>query len=112
MNVYFDSTKLKRLCEDPREARKAFGDQVAKKLTLRINELINAPALSHVPHTPPARLHQLSGHTEPTFAVVVHRGVRIVLKVGDVPIPYSESGGVNKAAVHSVIITFVGDYHE
>ncbi len=112
MNVYYNSEGLKRLCDDLKEARRKLGDQAAKKLQLRINELINAPNLSQIPHTPPPRLHQLEGRAELTFAVDLHRSLRLVFTVGDKPVPYRDSGGVDKARVYSVIITFVGDYHE
>ena len=111
MNVYYDSRKLERLCDSQGAAQRRLGPLSAKKLSLRLHELMAASCLADIPTTPPPRLHQLrSGATE-EFAVMLHGGHRLVFRVGE-PVPRLSDGGVDKSLVRTVVITFAGDYHD
>lgn len=48
MKVEFKTKKLKKQCEDPREAQKCFGSQIGIKLTQRINEFRAAKNLDDI----------------------------------------------------------------
>lgn len=111
MNVYYDSRKLQRVCDSQKEAQRQLGQPCAKKLSLRLNELMAASSLADISAAPPARLHQLEGGDDPEFAVMLHDGNRLVFRVGDSPVPLLPDGGVDRNLVRSVVITFVGDYH-
>ena len=112
MKVYYDSGKLKDVCENPKLAKRKLGARTSAKLTLRLNELVSASALSDIPHTPPARLHQLSGERSEHFGVVVERGVRVVFRINQYPIPRRKDGSIDRKEVHEIVITHVGDYHD
>jgi toxin HigB-1 len=111
MKVTYKNEKTRKLCEDGTTARKQFGDLAARQLRKRIRALQEADTLWDIPHTPPPRLHLLSGYKEPTYGVVVHRGLRIVLEPADTPVPLLGDGGVDKGNVRSVQIVTVEDYH-
>ncbi|MEX2442614.1 MAG: hypothetical protein WD492_03340 [Alkalispirochaeta sp.] len=111
MKVTYENEKTRRLCEDEKAARKQFGDEATRRLRKRIRMLMEADTLSAIPHTPPPRLHLLSGYTVPTYAVVVHKGLRIVLEPANNPVPLLKDGGVDKRNVRSVQIVTVEDYH-
>ena len=109
MNVHYETTKLQRVCDSAKEAQRQLGPDSAKKLLLRLNELVAASCLADIPITPPPRLHQLKSEA-PEFAVVLHGGDRLVFRVAE-PVPLLPDGGVDKGLVRTIVITFVGDYH-
>jgi toxin HigB-1 len=111
MKVTYKNEKTRRLCEDAKTGHKRFGEIAARQLRKRIRMLLEADTLSDIPHTPPPRLHLLSGYKEPTYGVVVYRGLRIVLEPADTPVPLLGDGGVDKGNVRSVQIVTVEDYH-
>jgi proteic killer suppression protein len=111
VKVTYKNEKTRKLCEDAKTGQKQFGDVAARQLRKRIRMLLEADTLSDIPHTPPPRLHLLSGYKEPTCGVVVYRGLRIVLEPADDPLPFLDDGGVDKRRVRSVQIVTVEDYH-
>ena len=111
MNVYYESTKLQRLCDSAKNAQRVLGGQSARKFHLRLQELVNAPALSDISSRPPQRLHQMKSAGTQEFAVLLHGGDRLVFRIGHDSVPVRPDGGVDLDQVRTVIITFVGDYH-
>ena len=111
MNVYYDSRKLQKLCDSTKEAQRQLGQPTAKKLSLMLAQLMAASCLADIPITPPPRLHQLKRGAAEEFAVMLHGGDRLVFRVGE-PVPRLPDGGVDKGLVQTVVITFVGDYHD
>ena len=111
MNVYYDTRKLQRVCDSRTEAQRQLGPASAKKLALRLKELVAASCLADISTSPPHRLHQLKSGATEEFAVMLHSGDRLVFRVGE-PVPRLPDGGVDKGLVRTVVITFVGDYHD
>ncbi|MFW5777351.1 MAG: plasmid maintenance system killer protein, partial [Spirochaetota bacterium] len=77
MNVYYETRKLQKLCDSFKEAQRQMGQASAKKLAMRLQELVAASSLADIPPTPPPRLHLLHGGSE-EFAVMLHGGDRLV----------------------------------
>lgn len=71
-----------------------------------------ASSLADIPAKLPARLHQLRAGSDTEFAVVLHGGHRLVFRIGHSPVPRLPDGGIDRSLVHSVVVTFVGDYHD
>ncbi len=69
MELHFKSRRLKKQCEDPKEAQKVYGANMGNKLTQRVRELDNAPNLGDIKSIPAARLHRLEGQRADEFAV-------------------------------------------
>lgn len=112
MIVYYETKQLKRVCDDSTEAQRALGTQSARKLRMRLSELVAARDLSEISHRPPQRLHQLKGARVARFAVSLHGGHRLVFRVADSGEAAGASGEIVKTAVQSIVVTFVGDYHD
>lgn len=112
MNVYYETRQLKRLCDESSEAQRVLGAQSARKLRMRLGELVAARDLSEISHRPPQRLHQLKGSRAARFAVSLHGGHRLVFGVADLDEAAGSSGEIVKTAVRSIVVTFVGDYHD
>jgi len=112
MDVRYGNRRVERLCEKTGEAQKQLGEPAARKLTLRLQELIAVEHLAQIPHTPPARLHQLSGYQPPRFAVTVHGGIRLVFEPAPGHMVFDEQGALDRRHVRAIVIRSVGDYHD
>lgn len=111
MNINFKTKRLAKCCNNEKEAIKEWGDQYARKVLRRLNELRANVTLQDVSHLPPARLHELEGNRKGTFAVTVKEPVRIILKPDHEPVPLKQDGGIDKSCVTDITILEVEDYH-
>lgn len=110
MDILFANKHLMHLCNDRKAARRAIGDEGAKKLRRRLDDLAAAADLS-VMETLPGRFHGLKGDHKDHFALDLHQGWRLVFRPEPVPAPQLVAGGPDLARVTSVVITRVEDYH-
>lgn len=86
MELTYKTTKLKELCENPKfnqELVKKYGQEVAKKLPQRINELKSFNSLGDVPVTPPFKRHKLTGNRNEQFAVNINNQYRLIFRIND-----------------------------
>lgn len=81
MDIEFNDKKIKKVCNDYKEARKAFGDDVAKKLHMALNFITHAETLNDVAQMPTYRLHPLKGDRKGSYAIDLGRklGFRLIL---------------------------------
>lgn len=98
--------KLKKQLSSEREMLKAFGQERAKPLKLRLGVLAKAKSLADVPVDPPPRCHQLKGKRKGQFAVVLTGNWRLVFEP-DPPV----KGHVNLVEVKKIRLLEVVDYH-
>ncbi len=98
--------KLKKQLSSDKEMLKAFGQERARHLKLRLDVLSNVKTLAEVPTDPPPRCHQLMGKRKGQFAVVLTGNWRLVFEL-DPPV----KGQVNLAEVKKVRLLEVVDYH-
>jgi proteic killer suppression protein len=98
--------KLKKQLSSEKEMLKAFGQERAKPLKLRLGVLAKANTLADVPVDPPPRCHQLKGKWKGQFAVVLIGNWRLVFEP-DPPV----KGHVNLADVKKIRLLEVVDYH-
>ena len=109
MNLSFADDKLKKLCENSREAQKALGAPSAKKLRRRLTEL---EASASVYELPAGRPHPLTGDRDGHFAVDLHGGHRLEFEPAHEEIPLKDDGGIDWARVRKIRIVYIGDYHD
>ena len=86
MELTYRNEKLKNICENPkynRELIKKYGDEVAKNLPKRINQLKAFETLNDVPINPPFRRHKLTGNRKNEFSVDITRQYRLVFTQKD-----------------------------
>ena len=107
MDIYYSSTKLKKVCNQQKEAVKKFGEEIAKKLGQRLFELHAADTLTDISHLPPPRLHSLNNDRDGQFAVDLKHPFRLIFE----PYDYPSSEEVDKTKVVAIKILEVGDYH-
>ncbi len=109
MLVDFAESDLRKLCEDPREAKRKLGAASAKKLQSRLADLLAASQLGDVPAGNP---HPLKGDRVGQFAIRLSGGHRLVMEAADDPVPITADGATDWKHVSSVRIVFIGDYHD
>ena len=111
MDIAFRSRSLERTFNSIKTLTRAHGDQLAKRIALRLAVLQDAQTLARVPTTPPVRRHQLSGRRKGQFAVDLDRTRRLVFKPAHEPIPYKGDGGIDLDRVTAITILEIVDYH-
>ncbi len=79
MNIEFKNNKMKELCENYKLLVRKYGDQQAKKIVIRINELIAAENLFDISKLPQTKLHSLSGNLQDHYAVDLKQPFRLLL---------------------------------
>jgi toxin HigB-1 len=107
MKLEFKSNKIKKQCEDPKEAQKIFGQQIGIKLTLRVNELRAAKNLDDIRKNKANGFHPLEGDREGEYTVTIVHPFRLVFK----PVFDSQSKELSFSEMSIVKIEEVIDYH-
>lgn len=69
MEIQFRTRKLQKQYEDWREAKKAFGDEVARRYVQRINIIKQALDMEELQRLPALRCHQLKGSYQGQWAL-------------------------------------------
>ncbi len=87
-----------------------WGQEGAKKITLRLQQLAAAPTLAEMRNLP-GRCHELRGDLAGYLAVDVHKGFRLVFRPTADPPPQKPDGGLDWTAVDSITMTEIVDYH-
>ncbi len=108
MELEYKTKKIKKQCENPKEAQKEYGTKIGDKLTQRVGELISATSLLDISNIPVARLHKLKGKRADEYAVDLVHPHRLVFK----PILTGEDNEGDKLESIKIIrIEEVTDYH-
>ena len=110
MEVLFENEKLQRQLSNQRDLRRKWGDEGAKRITLRLQQLAAAETLGDMRQLP-GRCHELSGDRAGELAVDVHGGHRLIFKPSENPPPTKQDGGLDWGRVEGVTVTEIVDYH-
>ncbi len=109
MDITFLNNKIKRLCENRRDAERQFGADCARKLRVRLADLEAAAAVSELVA---GRPHPLKGDRQGQFAVDLAGGRRLVFEPIHDPCPCLENQAIDWLRVTRIRIVFIGDYHD
>lgn len=110
MELEFATTRLLKLCSDERGLRRTLGPASAKKLQAHLKSLQAAAALDEFRFLP-GRCHELAGDRAGQLALELPDGRRLIFEPAADPPPVKTDGGLNWAAVRSVRILEIADYH-
>lgn len=80
MQIEYQNSKVKKLCENRSKATQAFEKKVADKLHLRLTQLEAFENLESVPNTPPFRRHKLVGNKEGLYAIDITERYRLIIR--------------------------------
>jgi len=91
--------------------KKAFGEQRAKALKKRLDDLDAAITLSDMRHLP-GHCHELVGDRKGHLALDLDQPYRLIFEPADDPVPTREDGGLEWTQVRVIRILEIGvDYH-
>lgn len=110
MEISFKKAKLKKQCNDDREAKKQFGTVMAKKLKRRMDDLKAAPTLEEMRNLP-GRCHELKGDRDGQLSLDLEGQWRLIFEPAE---PYSskDDGGLDWKTVLNIKVLGVEDTHE
>ncbi len=110
MDVSFSTTKLQKLCASGRDLQRQLGTAGAKKAKSHLASIAAAATLAEFRHLP-GHCHELEADRAGQLALNLPDGKRLVFEPTDDPPPTKPDGGLDWAAVRSVRILEIGDYH-
>ena len=84
---------------------------MTRTILSRLSALSRADTLAMIPHTPPERLHLLTGRRQFQYAVDLAHPYRLIFSPAHTPIPLKEDGGIDLTRVTAITIITVIDYH-
>jgi toxin HigB-1 len=109
MDLSFADSKLKQLCENPRDATRELGPASAKRLQSRLADLV---ASANPTELPAGRPHPLKDNRFGRYSVRLHGGHRLVFEADDNPVPMTKDDAIDWLKITSIRIVYIGDYHD
>lgn len=109
MEVYFRDREIERLCLERRRAQQKLGKAGARKLRTRLADLYAASSPEELVAGYP---HPLRGDRQGQFAVRLHGGFRLCFEPYEAPCPRTPDGSIDWSRVTTILIVWVGDYHD
>jgi len=79
MEVFYKNHKIAKICEDYSKLRKKYGDDRAKEINKRIEEMKAAESLYDISKLPQARLHPLHDDLTGRYSVDITHPFRIII---------------------------------
>ena len=110
MELSYKNNKLKKSLTTDKGIAKGYGT-IAKKVKLRITQLINADNLEVISTLQVLRLHQHIGKGKGTWSIDIQENWRILFEINQDPIPTLEDGGIDLKAITIISIESVEDPH-
>lgn len=107
--IGYATVDLEELCSEERLAKRALGPKGFKKLKARLAEL---EAATRVTDLVAGRPHQLLRDRYGQFAVDLDGACRLVFRPSEEPPPSAGGGGIAWNQVTSIVIVYIGDYHD
>ena len=111
MDIRFRTAKLQKIFNEEKRLNREYGNQMARKIMMRMAVLEAAEDLSLVPREPPPRCHQLTADRRGQFAVDLEQPYRLIFEPANKPLPRLEDGGIDLTRVTEIEIIEVDDYN-
>ncbi len=108
MEITFQTSKLHKICENPKFATLRLGPDNATKLQHRLDDILAAEKVTDIKAGKP---HPLRGDLEGHLSISLG-GTRLIIKLSHDPAPSKSDGSVDWTAVTAVTVFFIGDYHD
>lgn len=110
MKIEYKNNKLKRQFGNASEIKKAFGE-MAKKISVRLSEIVAAPNLAVLIQLPGPKCHALQGERLGEWAVRISTNYRLIFEIDHNPIPLNLDSSVNTKCITDILIIGIDDYH-
>ena len=110
MKIEYKTNRLKKQFANASEIKKAFGE-MAKKVSVRLSEIISSPTLAVLIQLPGPKCHALQGDRLGEWAVTISPNHRLIFEIDHDPIPLNADKSVDTRKVTDIQITGTEDYH-
>lgn len=111
MDISFRTKKLCKECNDYTKLVRKHGDQRAKLIRRRLDDIHDADTLHDLRRLPQARCHELRGDRKGQLALDLKHPFRLIIEPNHEPIPEKSDGGLDWKSVTAITILGVEDYH-
>jgi len=111
MEVFFQTKKLQKNCSSEKAMRAVWGQKMAEKIALRLSQLEAADNLEVIARSGLGRFHEEKGDLKGQLSLDLVHPQRLLFQPNHDPVPCKEDGGLDLAAVTSVLILAITDPH-
>lgn len=101
MKIEYRTRKLEKQCTEFKNAQKAYGIEMASKISQRINELMAATSVDMMVQFSIGRCHSLNGDRKGEYALDLTQPYRLIFKIVEHDIE----------VIDVVLVTSIEDYH-
>ena len=112
MDIEFSTKKLEKECNDGALLKRKHGEQRAKLIRRRLDEMRAAPNLDVLGTLRGPRCHELKGGRKGQLSVDLDHPYRLIFEVNQSPVPENLSGGLDWAKVTQIIVVQIADTHK
>lgn len=110
MKIRYGSNKIAQKLEDASAIKRSFG-VMAKKVSMRLDDIRAAPNLAVLKQIPQAACHQLKGNKKGQWAVSISGNHRLIFELDHDPIPLKEDESIDEIVITDIVIIGTEDYH-
>jgi len=111
LEISFSTKKFEKECNDYGLLVRKYGDQCAKLIRRRLDELRDVETLHDMRRLPQARCHELTEDRKGQLAVDLKHPRRLIIEPNHSPPPSKPDGGLDWKEVTKIIAVNVKDYH-
>lgn len=110
MDILFSDGRLERECCDEKARRRRHGNERAKRLGRRLDDLRAAESLADM-RVLPGRCHELSANRKGQLAIDLDGPYRLIFEPANDPTPIDDDGHLLWGRVTAIRILGIEDYH-
>ena len=110
MEISYANSKIQKICTDEKIARKELGNDGAKALIKRLDQMRDAEYLEAL-RGQPGWWHELTGDRKGELACSVSGRIRLIFTPANDPLPTKPDGGLDWTQVTAVMNLEIVDYH-
>lgn len=111
MDIIFRTAKLRKVCNDAKQAARTYGTVGARKLRLRLDELRAAETLADMLLLPQARCHELKADLAGKISLNLQHPYRLIIEPANDPAPTRPDGGLDWQRITAVRVLGTKDTH-
>ena len=111
MDILFRTSKLRKLVNEQRRLQRKYGNEMARAIRRRLDDLSAAEVLEDCRHLP-GSYHELIGDKKGLISADLRGPYRLLFVSVDNPILTKPDGSLDWSQVRSVMIVEIEDTHE
>lgn len=110
MEIHYANNKIKKQLSSATEIKRTFG-LMAKKVSVRLEEIRASPNLAVLIQLPAANCHALSGDKKGEWALDISGNHRMLFEISHDPVPLKDDSSIDTIKITDITITRTTDYH-